>query len=215
MAFSLSEKGIRYIKFLKSVMLPFDEIRSIIITEQGTSITTRTGENYMQKESTPVSVDDEFCNYVVKYNIEYRNDTECIEGTRPYSREELDPVIERVVSASGSYADAVIKEKLGSEYGCRIIFREDIRWGNIYFCLTKNGDIFDIPEDCKVDTDDEVPESYDNILLFFMTEWSPVNQRGYYAVTEDVVQEDLLKSYVEEWSRSMCTEYLDYLDEET
>ena len=160
MAFTLSETGIRYSKFLKSVMLPFNEIRSIIITEQGTSITTRTGENYMQKESTPVSVDDEFCNYVVKYNIEYRNDTECIEGTRPYSREELDPVIERVVSASGSYADAVIK-------------------------------------------------------LFFMTEWSPVNQRGYYAVTEDVVQEDLLKSYVEEWSRSMCTEYLDYLDEET
>ena len=194
MAFTLSETGIRYSKFLKSVMLPFNEIRSIIITEQGTSITTRTGE---------------------KYNIEYRNDTECIEGTRPYSREELDSVIERVVSTSGSYADAVIKEKLGAEYGIRIIFKEDIRWGNIYFCLTKNGDIFDIPEDCKVDTDDEVPESYDNILLFFMTEWSPVNQRGYYAVTEDVVQEDLLKSYVEEWSRSMCTEYMDYLDEET
>lgn len=215
MAFSLSEKGIRYIKFLKSVMLPFDEIRSIIITEEGTSITTRTGENYTQKESTPVSVDDEFCNYVVKYNIEYRNDTECIEGTGPYSREELDPVIERVLSASESYADTIIKEKLGAEYGCKVIFREDIRWGNSYFCLTKNGDIFDIPEDCKVDVDEEVPESYDNMLLFFMSEWNPAVQRGYYAVTEDVFHEDLLKSYVEEWSNSMCTDYLDYLAEET
>lgn len=83
MAFSLSEKGIRYIKFLKSVMLPFDEIRSIIITEEGTSITTKSGENYFQKELTPVSVNDEFCNYMVKYNIEYRNDTECVEGSTP------------------------------------------------------------------------------------------------------------------------------------
>ena len=215
MAFSLSEKGIRYIKFLKSVMLPFDEIRSIIITEEGTSITTKSGENYFQKELTPVSVNDEFCNYMVKYNIEYRNDTECVEGSRPYSREELEPIIERVVIASASYADAVIKEKLGAEYGCRTIFKEDIRWGSVYFCLTKNGDIFDIPGDCKVDVDDEVPESYDNILLFFMTEWSPVNQRGYYAVTEEAYDEALLKSYVEDWSGNLCTEYLDYLDEET
>jgi hypothetical protein len=83
MAFSLSEKGIRYNKLFKSVLLPFNDIRSIIITEQGTSITMRSGENYMQKEPTPVSVNDEFCFYMVKYNIEYRNDTEHIEGSRP------------------------------------------------------------------------------------------------------------------------------------
>lgn len=215
MAFSLSENGIKYNKLFKSVLLPFNEIRSIIITEQGTSITTKTGENYMQKDLTPVSVNDEFCNYVVKYNIEYRNDTECIEGSRLYSREELDPVIERVLSASESYADTVIKEKLGSEYGCKVIFKEDIRWGNSFFCLTKNGDIIDIPYECAVDVDDEVPESYDNMLLFFMSEWNSAAQRGYYAVTEDVFREDLLKSYVEEWSESMCTDYLDYLEEET
>ncbi|MCR5200291.1 MAG: hypothetical protein K6C38_04145 [Saccharofermentans sp.] len=214
MAFSLSENGIRYNKLFKSVLIPFNEIRSIIITQQGTSITTRLGENYMQKEPTPVSVNDEFCNYMVKYNIEYRNDTEYLEGSRPYSREELDPVIERVMSASESYADAVIKEKLGSEYGCKTIFKEDIRWGNLFFCLTKNGGIIDVPEECAVDVDEEVPESYDNILLFFMSEWNPVNQRGYYAVTEDVFRDDLLKSYVEEWSDSMCSDYLDYLDEE-
>jgi hypothetical protein len=46
-----------------------------------------------------------------------------------------------------------------------------------------------------------------------MSEWNPVNQRGCYAVTEDVFREDLLKSYVEEWSDSMCSDYLDYLDE--
>lgn len=214
MAFSLSENGIRYNKLFKSVLIPFNEIRSIIITQQGTSITTRLGENYMQKEPTPVSVNDEFCNYMVKFNIEYRNDTEYLEGSRPYSREELDPVIERVMSASESYADAVIKEKLGSEYGCKTIFKEDIRWGNLFFCLTKNGGIIDVPEECAVDVDEEVPESYDNILLFFMSEWNPVNQRGYYAVTEDVFRDDLLKSYVEEWSDSMCSDYLDYLDEE-
>lgn len=214
MAFSLSEKGIRYNKLFKSVLLPFNDIRSIIITEQGTSITMRSGENYMQKEPTPVSVNDEFCFYMVKYNIEYRNDTEHIEGSRPYSREELDPIIERVAGASESYADAVIKEKLGAEYGCKTIFKEDIRWGNLFFCLTKNGGIIDVPEECAVDVDEEVPESYDNILLFFMSEWNPVNQRGYYAVTEDVFREDLLKSYVEEWSDSMCSDYLDYLDEE-
>lgn len=45
MAFSLSEKGIRYNKLFKSVLLPFNDIRSIIITEQGTSITMRSGEN--------------------------------------------------------------------------------------------------------------------------------------------------------------------------
>ena len=215
MAFTLSENGIRYSKFLKSVMLPFNEIRSIIITEEGTSITVRTGETYMQKESTPVSVDDEFCNYVVKYNIEYRNDTECIEGTRPYSREELDPVIERVISAAEDYADAVIKEKLGAEYGCKTVFKEDIRWGSIYFCLTKNGDIIDVADECAVDDDEEEPESYDNMLLLFISEWNPAVQRGYYAVTEDVFHEDLLKTYVEEWSNSMCTDYLDYLAEET
>ena len=42
MAFTLSETGIRYSKFLKSVMLPFDEIRSIIITDEGTSIFPKT-----------------------------------------------------------------------------------------------------------------------------------------------------------------------------
>ena len=215
MAFSLSEEGIRYIRFLKSVMLPFTEIRSIIITEQGTSITTKSGENYFQKESTPVSVNDEFCNYVVKYNIEYRNDTEYIEGSRPYSREELEPVIERVVSAAEEYADMIIKERLGAEYGSKIIFKEDIRWGSAYFCLTKDGGIIEVPDECAVDIDEEVPESYDNMLLFFMSEWNPAVQRGYYAVTEDVYQEDLIKTYVEEWTRSMCTEYLDYLDEET
>ena len=31
MAFSLSEKGIRYNKLFKSVLLPFNDIRSIII----------------------------------------------------------------------------------------------------------------------------------------------------------------------------------------
>lgn len=65
-----------------------------------------------------------------------------------------------------------------------------------------------------IDEDEEVPESYDNILLFFMSEWSPVNQRGYYAITEDVYDEALLKSYVEDWSRNLCEEYQDYLDEE-
>ncbi|MBQ7274547.1 MAG: hypothetical protein IJR15_03735 [Clostridiales bacterium] len=214
MAFSLSEKGIRYIKFLKSVILPFDEIRSIIITEEGTSITTNSGENYFQKELMPVSVNDEFCNYMVKYNIEYRNDTECVEGSRPYSREELEPIIERVISNAEAYADALIKERLGAGYGSKIIFREDIRWGSAYFCLTKDGAIIDVPEECMIDEDEEVPESYDNILLFFMTEWSPVNQRGYYAITEDVYDEALLKSYVEDWSGNLCEEYQDYLDEE-
>jgi hypothetical protein len=45
MAFSLSENGIRYNKLFKSVLLPFNDIRSIIITEQGTSIAMRSGEN--------------------------------------------------------------------------------------------------------------------------------------------------------------------------
>ena len=153
MAFTLSEEGIRYSRLFKSVMMPFNEIRSIIITKDGTSVTTRSGESYFQKEFTPVSVNDEFCNYMVKYNIEYRNDTKCIEGTEPYSREQLDP-------------------------------------------------------------DEEVPDSYDNILLFFMTEWNPINQRGYYAVTVEVHDEKQFKSYVKNWSESLCADYQAYLEKE-
>ena len=214
MAFTLSEEGIRYSRLFKSVMMPFNEIRSIIITKDGTSITTRSGESYFQKEFTPVSVNDEFCNYMVKYNIEYRNDTECIEGTEPYSREQLDPVIERFVNSTQAYADEVIKEQLGSEYGSKVIFKEDIRWGCIYFCLTHNGEVINVPDECMIDPDEEVPDSYDNILLFFMTEWNPINQRGYYAVTVEVHDEEQFKSYVKNWSESLCADYQAYLEKE-
>ena len=43
----------------------------------------------------------------------------------------------------------------------------------------------------------------------------PFNEIRSIIITEDVFHEDLLKSYVEEWSNSMCTDYLDYLAEET
>ncbi len=213
MAFVLGEESIRYLTLFKSVMIPFGEIRSIIITNQATTITTREGEVYSQKELNPISVNDEFCNYVVKHNIEYRNDTECIEGTRPYSREELEPIIERVINATRSYADAIIKEKLGADYSIEPVVKEDIRWGNLFFCLKKDDAVIDIPEECKVDSDDEVPESYDNILLFFMCEWNPYTQRGYYSITADVEDEELLKSYLEDWTETLCDDYEDYLEE--
>lgn len=212
MAFILDEEGIRYVKLFKSVMLPFVEMRSIVVTKEATTITMKSGEVYSQKELTPVCVDDEFCNYVMRYNIEYRNDTECIEGTRPYSREELDPILERVIESTRSYADRIIKDKLGVEYSSELIFKEDMRWGNLFFCLKHNDVIIDMPDECSVDKDDEVPESYDNILLFFMCEWNPVAQRGYYAITADVEDEEILKDYVEDWTDTMCNDYEDYLD---
>lgn len=190
-----NDTGIYIKKLFKSREIPYSDIRSVVLSNMEYIFTTREGEIINSKCSF-------FSNAVVlfdafkKYNIHFKNEDELKRINRVYFMDEVEEQFAQTRRITEEYADNLIRDRLGPEYGIDVRIIEEGEWISMYLRLLKNGElVMDIPEEAKYGFGDIEQYSFDNFVLAFLVEWDGY---GKYGVTKEVETRESCEAYLEQ-----------------
>lgn len=204
MSISYDDKGIHIKKLFKSREIPYSDIRSMILSEQGYIFTTKVGEVINAKQSL-FNDHTALFGAIKKYNILFKNEEELEEIEDVYSIDEINKMIKETKSITEEYAGNFIRDKFGTEYDIDLRIIDEDEYINMYLRLVKNGDLVkDIPEESKYESADTDPYSFDNFVLAFLVEWDGC---GRYGVTEEMKTRESCEKYLEQMLKSFSENY--------
>ncbi len=204
MNITYDEKGVYIKKLFKSREIPYTNIRSVVMANEECTLTTKDGETIVDKKSffpdyTPLYKG------IKKYNIYFKNEDELKEADNVYSLEEMNKKIEQTQTFIREYADKIIHNKLGLEYGMDTKIIDEGEWVSVYFLLLKNGEVVkDISENAKYESADIEPYSIDNYTLAYLLEW---DGSGKFGVTEEVEKNELWETCLDSTLKCLFEHY--------
>ncbi len=210
MIFTAKDEGVRYGGLLKSRLIPYNEIRSIHIESNQTTVTTLQGEQIVSKSGNTLSMSsDGFYKHVVENNIGYHNETEIEDGQLPVTMEEFNAMSSNTCDIAKRIGDEIVRNRLGAEYETEFLIKGGEDMKVIYFYLKMNGYLVAMSDESKVDYDESEPLSFDNILAAYLVEWDPLTRSGKYGVTVEISNEEDLISYVNDSVRNFSEDFLE------
>ncbi len=204
MKITYDDKGIHIKKLFKSREIPYSDIRSVVLSNEEYTFTTKAGEMVVGK-CRLFSNTAPLYEAIKKYNIYFKDEGELNVMEMVYSIEEIHEKIAQTQTVIKEYADKIIHDKLGPEYDMDTEVIDEGEWINVYFRLLKNGELVkDLSEDAKYDSEGVDPYSFDNYLLAFLVEW---DGNGKYGVTEEVKKSELWEKYLESSLKQLFEHY--------
>lgn len=208
--FSVTENGIRVKKSLISaVEIPFEEISKIHIASGDSSVTTKDGTEYVSKSVGVLTHSyPQIYDYIVKHNIDFTDDYEKTGVGKVYTHDEVLEMVSRTTTVAQEAADRVIREKLGKEYSAHLSVKEKNEDSIMYFSLTKEDGIVKIPPELNNGLSDSEETAFDDMVLFFLTEWHAEDRSGRYGVTFELTDETQCRKTVEDFVGYFCETYL-------
>ena len=171
--FSVTENGIRVKKSLiSSVEIPYEEISKIHIASGDSSITTKDGTEYISKSVGVITHSyPQIYDRIVTHNIDFTDDYEKTGVGKVYTHDEVLEMVSKVTHIAQETADRVIREKLGEEYSAQLSVKEKNEDAIMFFSLAKNGETMKIPRELNNGLSDSENTAFDDMVLFFLTEW--------------------------------------------
>jgi len=179
--FQITGNGIKIKKLIGSRTIPFAEVGSILLLDEGLFFTTRSGEEIGPAEGDMTSL----YKAVVANNLSFRDETENEE--RYYTREELNPLIAAAAKVATETADAFVKEHLGADYGIVAEFLEEPKEISLCFILLQNGNVVTkLPPDVQDQDPTRMPGCCDSMSLAWLNEWDSGSCSGRYGIVEEL-----------------------------
>ncbi len=187
------EKGIHIKKLFKSRVIPYSDIRSVVLSNGEYTFTTKEGELINSKYRLFGNRAALYAAFK-EYNIHFKNEDDLKETENVYSMDEVNEKIAQTQTVIEEYAGNLIRGKFGPAYGIDVRTIDEGELINMYFRLLKNGELVkDIPEEAKYESDDTEPYSFDNFVLAFLLEWDGY---GKYGVTREVENREACELYL-------------------
>jgi len=208
--FSVTENGMRVKKSLiSSVEIPFDEISKIHIASGDSSITTKDGTEYVSRSVGVITHSyPQIYDHIVKHNIDFTDDYEKTGVGKVYTHDEVLALVSKITPIAQETADRVIREKLGEEYSAQLSVKEKNEDAIMYFSLAKYGEIVKIPPELNNGLSDAEETAFDDMVLFFLTEWHAEDRSGRYGVTVELTDETQCRKTVEDFVDYFCETFL-------
>ena len=205
--YRITEEGFKIKKLIGSRTIPFGEIRSIHLQDEGFVLTDYSGASIeMTENNLPLLIEA-----VVRHNISYLDETDREE--KYYTREELDPLIEAATRVAAEVADDYVKEHLGQQYSVDTKLLEESAEINLLFILLCNGDVdTKLPPNVGDLGSDNTPGCFDWLAMAWLHEWDPSGRFARYGIVNELKdleicrksQLDSMKSVVEIIKRKNC-----------
>ncbi|MBP5417494.1 MAG: hypothetical protein J6Y58_08220 [Clostridiales bacterium] len=208
--FSVTDNGIRVKKSLiSSVEIPFEEISKIHIASGDSSVTTKDGTEYISRSVGVITHSyPQIYDHIVKYNIDFTDDYEKTGIGKVYTHDEVLEMVSKTTSVAQETADRVLREKLGNEYSAHLRVEENNEDAIMFFSLAKNGGTVKIPRELNNGQNDSEETAFDDMVLFFLTEWQSETRSGRYGVTFELTDADQCRKTVEDFVDYFCETYL-------
>lgn len=208
--FSVTENGIRVKKSLiSSVEIPFEKIGKIHIASGDSSITTKDGTEYVSRSVGVITHSyPKIYDFIVKHNIDFTDDYDKTGVGKTYTHDEVLELVAKTTPVAQETADRVIREKLGEGYSAQLLVKEKNEDSIMFFSLLKNGEIVKIPGELNNGLNDSEENAFDDMVLFFLTEWNAKTRSGRYGVTVELTDEKQCRKTVEDFVDYFCETYL-------
>ena len=204
MNITYDEKGVLIKKLFKSREIPYTDIRSVVMANEECMLTTKDGETIVSKNGF-FPGHTLLYKAIKKYNIYFKNEDELKEVDNVYSLEEMNEKIAQTQTFIKEYADKLIHDKLGLEYGMDTKVIDEGEWVSVSLLLLKNGEVIkDISENAKYESADIEPYSIDNYILAYLLEW---DGSGKYGVTEEVEKNELWETCLDSTLKCLFEHY--------
>ena len=205
----LDGNGITVKKLLKTSVIPYSDIRSIEVLEpKKTVFRTYEKEEYIYKgfltleDFTPNVFD-----LIKKNKIEYK-DTFAMsdEAEEILSEEEMEKRVASLVESIREEAHALVKDLLGERYDIdmKAVTVHDEK--NLYLRLLRDGEtVRDIVTPHISEPEFGITDSFDFIMLAFLVEWNPREEKPKYVMAlDDVEGFEEERKYLLDEIRTIC-----------
>ena len=205
----LDGNGITVKKLLKTSVIPYSDIRSIEVLEpKKTVFRTYEKEEYIYKgfltleDFTPNIFD-----LIKKNKIEYK-DTFAMsdEAEEILSEEEMEKRVASLVESIREEAHALVKDLLGERYDIdmKAVTVHDEK--NLYLRLLRDGEtVKDIVTPHISEPEFGITDSFDLIMLAFLVEWNPREEKSKYVMAlDDVDGFEEERKYLLDELRTIC-----------
>jgi len=205
----LDGNGITVKKLLKTSVIPYSDIRSIEVLEpKKTVFRTYEKEEYIYKgfltleDFTPNIFD-----LIKKNKIEYKDTfTMSDEAEEILSEEEMEKRVASLVESIREEAHALVKDLLGERYDIdmKAVTVHDEK--NLYMRLLRDGEtVRDIVTPHISEPEFGITDSFDFIMLAFLVEWNPREEKAKYVMAlDDVDGFEEERKYLLDEIRSVC-----------
>ena len=205
----LDGNGITVKKLLKTSVIPYSDIRSIEVLEpKKTVFRTYEKEEYIYKgfltleDFTPNIFD-----LIKKNKIEYKDTfTMSDEAEEILSEEEMEKRVASLVESIREEAHALVKDLLGERYDIdmKAVTVHDEK--NLYLRLLRDGEtVKDIVTPHISEPEFGITDSFDFIMLAFLVEWNPREEKAKYVMAlDDVDGFEEERKYLLDEIRSVC-----------
>ncbi len=205
----LDGNGITVKKLLKTSVIPYSDIRSIEVLEpKKTVFRTYEKEEYIYKgfltleDFTPNIFD-----LIKKNKIEYKDTfTMSDEAEEILSEEEMEKRVASLVESIREEAHALVKDLLGERYDIdmKAVTVHDEK--NLYLRLLRDGEtVRDIVTPHISEPEFGITDSFDFIMLAFLVEWNPREEKAKYVMAlDDVDGFEEERKYLLDEIRSVC-----------
>jgi hypothetical protein len=144
----------------------------------------------------------------VKHNIDFTDDYEKTGVGKVYTHDEVLALVSKITPIAQEAADRVIREKLGKEYSAHLSVKEKNEDSIMYFSLIKEDGIVKIPPELNNGQNDSEETAFDDMVLFFLSEWHAEDRSGRYGVTVELTDETQRRKTVEDFVGYFCETYL-------
>lgn len=169
------------------------EIEKVEVEEQYTTVSLKNGKILKEKESFIFLYEQ--ASYFVQQNVSYEDKT--FEG-KEYPAYELKEKMETVKQKAYQFTSKTVKERLGETYDVDFQIVGGWEYSLLIMRLTENGTVLsDHPLYGEIG-EFGVDRALDEMDLTFLVKWDAFMGEGFYGVTEEVDNEELLKQYLEE-----------------
>lgn len=205
----LDGNGITVKKLLKTSVIPYSDIRSIEVLEpKKTVFRTYEKEEYIYKgfltleDFTPNIFD-----LIKKNKIEYKDTfTMSDEAEEILSEEEMEKRVASLVESIREEAHALVKDLLGERYDIdmKAVTVHDEK--NLYLRLLRDGEtVRDIVTPHISEPEFGITDSFDFIMLAFLVEWNPREEKAKYVMAlDDVEGFDEERKFLLDEIRTIC-----------
>ena len=183
------ENGIYIYKLFKKITIPYGDISGIVVKSQDeTVITTKDGEEYIEKESYglvfnfPVVMDK-----IVEFNISFEDEFIMSDSMDSIMDESgIKGYIDSLLADFRDDARAVIKTRLGERHDLELEVLDIHREKVLCMRLLRDGNaVTDLPDPVKKYDDIDIPISFEAQSLLMLCSWNPALHGGRYVIMLD------------------------------
>ena len=221
MKFSVEENGILVKGLLKKRLIPYEDIKSIVVeTVHRVVIRTYGKEEFVDTSTIGFAADMSVFDKIRKYNISYRDETELgKEDIGLYSEAEAKVIFEKQLERVKDPCRDLVKERLGPKFDLEFLVLSIFAETSVNLRLLRNGKVVsDILSPMTNFEEDGITDAFDVTQLTFLVEWDSKENAGRYIVMEEAKDPEKGMEYFLKIVSDFCDGYLavnsrEYLDQ--